>query len=91
MIRVWLKLNSSVPLDFKTRVDLIHIIAFVVILTLIIYAINYLFVEKIKNLKGRQAYECGYKPKNYSRKTLNIKFYILCIRFLIFDLERIRR
>lgn len=78
-------------MDYKTRVDLIHVISFVAFLTFIIYIVNYLFVEKVKNLKGRQSYECGCAPKNFKRKGLNVKFFVICVRFLIFDLEMIRR
>lgn len=35
------------------------------------------------------AYECGFNPYNDARKVFDVKFYLVSIFFLIFDLETI--
>jgi NADH-quinone oxidoreductase subunit A len=34
-------------------------------------------------------YECGFEPYEDSRNTFNIRFYIIAILFIVFDLEAV--
>ena len=43
--------------------------------------------EKKIDLEKLSAYECGFDPFGDSRHTFNIKFYLVAILFIIFDLE----
>lgn len=43
--------------------------------------------EKKVDLEKLSAYECGFDPFGDSRHTFSVKFYLVAILFIIFDLE----
>jgi NADH-quinone oxidoreductase subunit A len=56
-------------------------------LSTIIFFLSYLLSSKLDDAEKLTIYECGFNPFNDSRSEFNIKFYIVAILFLIFDLE----
>lgn len=60
---------------------------FSIILSTIIFFLSYLLSAKLDDAEKLTIYECGFNPFNDSRSEFNIKFYIVAILFLIFDLE----
>lgn len=60
---------------------------FSVILSTIIFFLSYALSSKLDDAEKLTIYECGFNPFNDSRSEFNIKFYIVAILFLIFDLE----
>ena len=61
------------------------IIAFFLIFGFII--VNFLFSPKNPDPEKLSAYECGFEPFNDSRMEFDIRFYLVAILFIIFDLE----
>lgn len=59
----------------------------ITIIALIIIALSLLLSENKNNLEKTTAYECGFDPFGDSRHTFDIKFYLVAILFIIFDLE----
>jgi NADH-quinone oxidoreductase subunit A len=57
------------------------------ILGLIIFFIPYLFALKVDDKEKLSAYECGFNPFEDSRSEFDVKFYLVGILFIIFDLE----
>lgn len=57
------------------------------ILTCIIIILSQVTSEKTINLEKLSAYECGFDPFGDARHTFSIKFYLVAILFIIFDLE----
>ena len=53
----------------------------------IIVGLSFLLSEKKNDLEKLSAYECGFDPFGDSRHTFDIKFYVVAILFIIFDLE----
>ena len=49
--------------------------------------INYLFSPKNPDPEKLSAYECGFEPFNDSRMEFDVRFYLVAILFIIFDLE----
>ena len=49
--------------------------------------INFLFSPKKPDPEKLSAYECGFQPFNDSRMEFDIRFYLVAILFIIFDLE----
>jgi NADH-quinone oxidoreductase subunit A len=44
--------------------------------------------QKLKSdVEKNSAYECGFAPYSQSRCQFEVKFYLVCILFLIFDVE----
>jgi NADH-quinone oxidoreductase subunit A len=58
-----------------------------IVLSLIIFFLSFLLSSKLDDAEKLTAYECGFNPFFDSRNEFNIKFYIVGILFIIFDLE----
>ena len=70
--------------------DYLSIILFLIIalgLSIIFIAINYLASPKNPDPEKLSAYECGFEPFNDSRMEFDVRFYLVAILFIIFDLE----
>lgn len=57
------------------------------IVTIIILVLSAVISEKKVDLEKLSAYECGFDPFGDARHTFNVKFYLVAILFIIFDLE----
>ena len=70
--------------------DYLPIILFLVI-ALILSAgfilINFLLSPNTPDPEKLSAYECGFEPFNDSRMEFDVRFYLVAILFIIFDLE----
>ena len=49
--------------------------------------INFILSPKNPDPEKLSAYECGFEPFNDSRMEFDIRFYLVAILFIIFDLE----
>jgi NADH-quinone oxidoreductase subunit A len=58
-----------------------------IILASIIFFLSFFLSSKLDDAEKLSAYECGFNPFSDSRSEFDIKFYIVAILFLIFDLE----
>ena len=70
--------------------DYLSIILFLVIalgLSMAFVVINYLASPKKPDPEKLSAYECGFEPFNDSRMEFDVRFYLVAILFIIFDLE----
>lgn len=65
---------------------LVFIIASTV-LALIILLLSYFLVLKQVDIEKISAYECGFDPFNDARGRFDVRFYLVSILFIIFDLE----
>ena len=70
--------------------DYSPIILFLIIsfgLSLGFIMMNFLFSPKNPDPEKLSAYECGFEPFNDSRMEFDVRFYLVAILFIIFDLE----
>ena len=70
--------------------DYLSIIIFLILalgLSAAFIAINYLASPKNPDPEKLSAYECGFEPFNDSRMEFDVRFYLVAILFIIFDLE----
>ena len=70
--------------------DYLPIILFLIIalgLSLAFVAINYIAAPNKPDPEKLSAYECGFEPFNDSRMEFDVRFYLVAILFIIFDLE----
>ena len=75
-------------LDFLK--DYLSIILFLIIalgLSVAFIVINFIFSPKKPDPEKLSAYECGFEPFNDSRMEFDVRFYLVAILFIIFDLE----
>ena len=74
--------------DFLKEYLSIIIFLFVALgLSLAFIAINYLASPNKPDPEKLSAYECGFEPFNDSRMEFDVRFYLVAILFIIFDLE----
>jgi NADH-quinone oxidoreductase subunit A len=57
------------------------------ILAVLIFFLSYIIVFQNSDQEKVSAYECGFNPFEDARITFDIRFYLVAILFLIFDLE----
>jgi NADH:ubiquinone oxidoreductase subunit 3 (subunit A) len=57
------------------------------LLALVLYAVSYLLVPKQYDLEKVSAYECGFDPFEDARGRFDVRFYLVAILFIVFDLE----
>jgi len=62
---------------------------FAFLITLVLISLNYLFIKQEPNNEKTSAYECGFEPFNFPLEQFEIKYYLVALMFLIFDLELI--
>ena len=70
--------------------DYLSIIIFFVIalgLSCVFIILNFMLSPKNPDPEKLSAYECGFEPFNDSRMEFDVRFYLVAILFIIFDLE----
>jgi len=56
-------------------------------LTAVIFFASYVLVPRREDKEKLTPYECGFEPFEDTRSTFDVKFYLVAILFIIFDLE----
>ena len=84
-IELMLFLNNS--LIKKEYLILLIFILFAIILTVLIIGASYFLARQNPELEKLSAYECGFDPYEDTRHTFDIKFCVVAILFIIFDIE----
>ena len=70
--------------------DYLSIIIFLFIalgLSISFIVLNFIFSPKNPDPEKLSAYECGFEPFDDSRMEFDVRFYLVAILFIIFDLE----
>ena len=70
--------------------DYLPIILFLIIalgLSFAFIVLNFMFSPKNPDPEKLSAYECGFEPFEDSRMEFDVRFYLVAILFIIFDLE----
>lgn len=57
------------------------------VLAIVFAGLSYVVSAKQADVEKVSAYECGFDPFDDTRKTFDVRFYLVAILFLIFDLE----
>lgn len=60
---------------------------FAVILSLIIVILSYFLVTQSPETEKLSTYECGFEAYGDTRSQFNVRFYIIAILFILFDIE----
>jgi NADH:ubiquinone oxidoreductase subunit 3 (subunit A) len=57
------------------------------LLASVLFAASFLLVPRQKYLAKTSAYECGFDPFEDTRAVFDVRFYLVAILFIIFDIE----
>lgn len=66
---------------------LISCFLFSIVLGLIIFFLSYCLAVQNPDSEKISAYECGFEPFEDARNKFEVRFYIVAILFIIFDVE----
>jgi NADH:ubiquinone oxidoreductase subunit 3 (subunit A) len=58
-----------------------------VILAIVVFSLSYILVLRQSDTEKLSAYECGFDPFSDARTRFDVRFYLVAILFIIFDLE----
>ena len=58
-----------------------------IVLSFVIFFLSYFLATQIGGTEKLSAYECGFEPFDDSRMEFDVRFYLVAILFIIFDLE----
>lgn len=90
---IWNCKFKSCPFHFKSRMFLQNyfsifiFFALSVVLSAIIFLLSFAVSAKLDDTEKLTAYECGFNPFDDSISEFDIRFYLIAILFIIFDLE----
>ena len=62
-------------------------LCFAIFLACLIVSLSYLLVTQSPETEKLSTYECGFEPYGDTRNQFNIRFYIIAILFILFDIE----
>nr|YP_009541998.1 NADH dehydrogenase subunit 3 [Neogoniolithon spectabile]AYR06668.1 NADH dehydrogenase subunit 3 [Neogoniolithon spectabile] len=57
------------------------------LLSILLFSLSYIMAPQKLDQEKVSAYECGFNPFDDARATFDVRFYLVAILFLIFDLE----
>ncbi len=57
------------------------------IITVMALVISYIFISRDVDIEKSSTYECGFIPFGEARSKFDVRFYLVSILFLVFDLE----
>jgi len=58
-----------------------------ILLSIIIITFSYLLVVQNPETEKMSAYECGFEPYEDARQKFDVKFYLIAMLFIVFDIE----
>ena len=58
-----------------------------IVLSTIIFFLSFFIARQIGGTEKLSAYECGFEPFEDARNTFDVRFYVIALLFIIFDLE----
>jgi len=58
-----------------------------IVFSFIFFFLSYAVATQKADTEKLSAYECGFDPFNDARNTFDVRFYLVAILFIIFDLE----
>jgi len=84
-VRVMLSIDNS--LVKREYLILLVTLAIAILLAVVIVGASYFLARQNPESEKLSAYECGFEPYEDSRHTFDIRFCVIAIVFIIFDIE----
>ena len=80
-------MSHILNLNYLTYSTLFIVIALALIISSVILALSFIIAIQTPDPEKTSAYECGFEPFEDARNKFDVRFYIVAILFIIFDLE----
>ncbi len=80
-------MTHFVTMNLLTYFTLFTCIILGLIISTVVLSLSYILATHTPDPEKTSAYECGFEPFEDARNRFDVRFYIVAILFLIFDLE----
>jgi NADH-quinone oxidoreductase subunit A len=74
-------------LILEEHLSLLIVFIVALILAIVLFSLSYIVAKQVPDAEKISAYECGFDPFEDARNTFDVRFYLVAILFIIFDLE----
>ena len=82
---IYFHFNNS--LFYNEYIVILTFLFVATILSVVIALFSYLLAVQKPHIKKLSTYECGFEPYEDARHTFDVKFYLIAILFIVFDIE----
>jgi len=80
-------LNLNESFFYYEFLPILIFLSVAIVLALVIVTLSYLLAVQNPETEKLSSYECGFEPYEDARNIFDVKFYIVAILFIIFDIE----
>ncbi len=80
-------MTHFVTMNLLTYFTLFTCIVLALVISSVVLGLSYVLAVHTPDPEKTSAYECGFEPFEDARNRFDVRFYIVAILFLIFDLE----
>lgn len=80
-------ITKRMSLHYSEYFPIFIFLVFGLVLSVVILALSYLLATQAGDTEKLSAYECGFDPFEDARNQFDVRFYLVAILFIIFDLE----
>ena len=80
-------LHSYSSLFYNEYSVILIFLVVAIILSVIIIFFSYILAVQKPETEKLSTYECGFEPYEDARHTFDVKFYLIAILFIVFDIE----
>ena len=87
MAVISIKLTQIMSLIYSEWLAILLFIVVSIGLSGVLFGLSYAFIHQNPDLEKTSAYECGFNPFEDARNKFDVRFYVVAILFIIFDLE----
>ena len=80
-----INLNNS--LFYNELLPILIFLTVAIVLAIVIVSLSYILAIQNPETEKLSSYECGFEPYEDARNIFDVRFYIVAILFIIFDIE----
>ena len=80
-------LNNLNSLAYDNYLPILIFLTIAVLLSCLLITLSYLLAVQNPETEKLSTYECGFEPYEDARNIFDVKFYIVAIMFIVFDIE----
>ena len=79
--------NNINSLTYNEFLPVLIFLTIAILLSFILIGLSYLLAVQNPETEKLSTYECGFEPYEDARHTFDVKFYLVAILFIVFDIE----
>lgn len=80
-------MSHILGINYITYSTLLIAVVLALLISGVVLALSFLLAVQAPDSEKTSAYECGFEPFEDARNRFDVRFYIVAILFIIFDLE----